>query len=108
MWHMDGWHKLMKFKLVVHGGVDGCSRYIVYMTCCDNNQSSTVLKCFLKGAEEVGVIPGCMRSDKGGENVLVCKFMYMFWDGDESSFKTGTSQCNQRMERAWKDARELC
>ena len=37
MWHIDGNHKLIRWRFVVHGGVDGYSRMIVYLNCVDNS-----------------------------------------------------------------------
>ena len=31
LWHIDGYHKLIKWKIVIHGGVDGYSRVPVYL-----------------------------------------------------------------------------
>ena len=33
VWHIDGHHKLIRWKLVTHGGIDGYSRLIVYLKC---------------------------------------------------------------------------
>ena len=30
LWHIDGHHKLIRWRFVVHGGIDGFSRTIVY------------------------------------------------------------------------------
>ncbi|KAI4892095.1 hypothetical protein NFI96_019152 [Prochilodus magdalenae] len=32
LWHIDGNHKLIQWQIVVHGGIDGFSRLIVYLT----------------------------------------------------------------------------
>jgi hypothetical protein len=37
LWHLDGNHKLIRWRLVVHGGVDGYSRLPVYLHCSNNN-----------------------------------------------------------------------
>ena len=65
MWHIDGNHKLIKYRFVIHGAIDGYSRMIMYLSCCDNNRASTVLSCFSKAVQENG-LPTHVRSDLGG------------------------------------------
>ena len=33
LWHIDGNHKLIRWKVVIHGGIDGHSRTIVFLKC---------------------------------------------------------------------------
>ena len=68
-WHVDGNHKLIRWRLVIHGGIDGFSRTIVYLHCANNNRAETVLTQFHKATSTYG-IPCKVRSDLGGENVL--------------------------------------
>ena len=46
LWHIDGNHKLIRWGFVVHGGIDGYSRKVVYLSCNTNNKASTVLDLF--------------------------------------------------------------
>ena len=39
--HIDGNHKLIRWKFVVHGGIDGFSRLCVFLACATNNRSCT-------------------------------------------------------------------
>jgi len=55
---------------VVHGAIDGFSRFIVYLCCNTNNTSDTVLQLFTKAVQSYG-LPDKIRCDKGGENVKV-------------------------------------
>lgn len=48
LWNIDGCHKLIRWRVVVHGGIDGYSRIPVYLHASDNNQASTVLRLFLE------------------------------------------------------------
>lgn len=102
LWHMDGNHKLIRWRLVIHGMIDGFSRTVIYLKCADNNRSSTVLDFFLDGISQFG-IPDCVRSDHGGENVGIWRYMILTHNGDFSSVVTGSSVHNERVERLWRD-----
>ena len=40
--HIDGHHKLINWRFVIHGGIDGFSRSIVYLKCSPNNYADIV------------------------------------------------------------------
>lgn len=63
-----------------------------------------MLAAFKRGVLDFG-LPSKVRSDKGGENVLVCAFMMAHPLRGENSnpFITGRSVHNQRIERLWRD-----
>ncbi|GBB95202.1 hypothetical protein RclHR1_24990002 [Rhizophagus clarus] len=63
LWHIDGNHKLIRWKFVIHAGIDGYSRMITYIHCSGNNKSQTVFQYFRKGTYEFG-IPSRIRADK--------------------------------------------
>lgn len=98
MWHIDTNHKLIRWKFVVAGGVDGFSRFIVFMKCVDNNKALTIFNCFIEAVRRYGQ-PLKVRSDQGMENIEVAR--YMLQNG--CSMITGTSTHNQRVERLWRD-----
>lgn len=106
LWHMDGCHKLIKYGFVVHTCIDGYSRYIVYTTCSDNNRANTVLTHFKKGSKELKTLPRRVRSDKGGENMNVCRLMFDIFGTDTDCFITGKSTGNQKVERVHRDGTE--
>jgi hypothetical protein len=71
---MDGQHKLINWKFVIHGAVDGKSRLIVFMLASDNNKSETVEDSFLQATQQWGW-PSRVRADYGGENLGVRTLM---------------------------------
>ena len=70
----DGHHKLIRWRLVTHGGIDGYTRLIVFLECSANNKAETVLRLFEKATKQYG-IPSRIRTDHGGENVLIALYM---------------------------------
>ena len=55
LWHVDGYHKLMRWHFVIHGGIDGFSRLITYLKVATNNLADTVLGAFLCATDEYGL-----------------------------------------------------
>jgi len=70
LWHIDGHHKLIRWRFVTHGGIDGYSRTIVYLQCSTNNEAFTVASLFTNAVSNHG-LPEQVRSDLGGENIEV-------------------------------------
>ena len=101
VWHMDGNHKLIRWKFVIHGAVDGYSRLVTFLTCSTNNKASTVLDSFVTVVHKHGV-PLKIRTDLGGENVDAWEYMINY-HGNESCVITGSSVHNERIERLWRD-----
>ena len=101
LWHIDGHHKLIKWRIVVHGGIDGYSRTIVYLRCSTNNLASTVMASYSDAVAKYGV-PNQVRSDLGGENTEVWRYM-VEQHHSESAVLVGSSTHNERIERLWRD-----
>ena len=54
LWHIDGLHCLIRWKIVIHGAIDGYSRRILYLKGSDNNRAETVFALFVKESWNVG------------------------------------------------------
>lgn len=102
LWHIDGHHSLIRWRFVIHAGVDGFSRMLVYLQCSTNNRAYTVFSAFKGAIEDYGV-PSRVRSDRGGENIMVCHYMVGVRGLDRGSHIAGSSVHNQRIERVWRD-----
>ena len=59
---------------MVHGGIDGFPRVIVYLYCNNNNCTSTFLSLF-RSAINVWGLPSRVHADDGGENIAVGELM---------------------------------
>ena len=98
--HIDGNHKLISWRMVFHGCVDGYSRTIIYLECLTNNRGSSVLSLFQEGVRNFG-LPSRVRSDRGTENMEVARFMLRMRGSHRRSIIVGRSVHNQRIERLW-------
>ena len=94
------------YRFVIHGGIDGYSRLVVYLQASNNNRANTVLKLF-QGAIEAYNIPSRVRSDKGLENIEVGRFMIQVRGSNRGSILTGSSVHNQRIERLWREVNRV-
>ena len=54
LWHIDGLHCLIRWKIVIHGAIDGYSRKILYLKGSDNNRAETIFALFCEGVMECG------------------------------------------------------
>ena len=93
---------MVRWRFVTHCGIDGYSRLVVFLKCSTNNRASTVLQSFLDAVSKYGV-PSRVRTDQGGENMLVAQFMLQNRGHGRGSIITGSSVHNQRIERLWRD-----
>ena len=100
--HIDGHHSLIRWGLVIHGGIDGFSRTIVFLGVSNNNRAETILSLFMTAVAHFH-LPSRVRSDKGLENVRVGAYILEQRGPNRGSFIAGRSTHNQRIERLWRD-----
>ncbi|CAB3985660.1 cytosolic Fe-s cluster assembly factor nubp1-b-like [Paramuricea clavata] len=48
LWHLDGHHSLIRWKLIIDRCINGFSRRIMFLKCSSNNLAETVLTLFLE------------------------------------------------------------
>ena len=93
---------MIRWRFVIHGGIDGYSRTIVYIACSCDNRSQTVFQLFLNSMSTYKC-PRRIRSDHGTENVDIARWMLHHFGPASKPCLTGLSVHNQRIERLWKD-----
>ena len=98
VWHIDGNHKLVRWRFVVHHGIDGFSRMVVFAHCSPNNRAETVYAQFREAVSRYGR-PQRIRTDHGGENVDIWRDMISAQGEEGKPVLVGKSVHNQRIER---------
>lgn len=91
VWLIDGNHQLIRWIFVIHGGIDGYSRLIVYLKCADNDRALTVLSLYTDAVHLHG-LPNRARSDLGGENVDIWCYMIEQHSSNEAVIMGSSTQ----------------
>jgi len=81
--------------VVFRGGIDGKSRKLMYLVASNNNKADTHLASFLNAVQQYGP-PFRTRTDKGGENNRIARFMLEHRGLNKGSRVCGKSVHNQR------------
>eukprot|EP01083_Nonionella_stella_P066647 175683_1 len=105
LWHLDTNHKLIDWRIIIFGCVDGYSRLPVILKANDNNKAETWLNYFVSAINKWGV-PERARGDYGMENIQVARLMEAIGADNgqcQKRFIYGRSVHNQRIERFWRD-----
>jgi hypothetical protein len=88
------------WNIVIRSCIDGKTRLVVYLDASGDNRAETNCASFLKAVAQYG-IPYRTRSDKGGENVLIARFMIEQRGVNRASHICGRSVHNQRCDRCY-------
>jgi len=108
VWHMDGYDKVKRYGIAIHGCIDGFSRYIVWLQVYTTNNNPYVIAGYYTDAvRREGGCPTRLRADMGTDNVVV-EQMQTFLRNDHSAFMYGRSVNNQRIEAWWGQLRRQC
>ena len=107
--HIDGWDKLKRYGLAVHGCIDCFSRRILWLEAGrSNNDPYQIAYYFCKLVLGLNGVPYLIRADRGTENcnVEMLQTLLRAANGDirgmtNSTFLYGKSTSNQRIECWW-------
>jgi len=67
LWHNDGLHKPIHWKIIIHACIDGYSRLITYLICTSNNFGTTVLDAFKNAVSKIWVSSKSSRRPWSGK-----------------------------------------
>lgn len=105
---MDGHDKLSFWGIQIYAAIDAFSRYITWCYVGISNRTQiSVLRQFLEVLQETKIQPRYIRSDKGGETVLVAAAHYLLLKEQyenlflQDCYLYSTSTSNQRIEAWW-------
>ena len=88
----------MRWRFVVHHGIDGFCRMVAFARCSPNDRAETIHAHFSKAVLRYGR-PQRIRTDHGGENVDIWHNMISTLGEEAKPVLVGKSIHNQRIER---------
>ena len=92
LWHIDGYNKLKPYGFSIHGGIDGCSRYVFWLKLATTNKNPDVISQFyLETIKEKQFVNCIVRCDKGTENVGVVALQQVLRRNHEDKFFSSQS-----------------
>ena len=94
IWRIDGSHKLVRWRFVIHHGIDCFSWLVVFAGCSPNNRAE-ISHLLFRGALPKYGRPMKIRTDHGGENSDICHDMIHAKGEESKPVLVG----NQRIER---------
>ncbi|XP_019622600.1 PREDICTED: uncharacterized protein LOC109468721 isoform X2 [Branchiostoma belcheri] len=116
--HCDTHHKLnghprrngrtaVCWGITIQGGVDGYSKTCTFLSATGSNTAAFMMRAFLRGCREYG-IPSRIRTDDGGENSEIGRFMVELRGHGHNAHLTGPSVRNVPIERFWGTMGDHC
>ena len=111
-WCIDAHCKKEEYGIEVYAAIDSYSRYIPWIyTGISARTAFSALRGYLDTVDHLQRVPRTVRSDRGGETVLVAAAQWLFRQQEEpevpfrQTYKYGTSKANQRIESWWNQLR---
>lgn len=108
IWSIDGYLKLEFYGIEVYAAIDAYSRYILWIYVGISARTAvSVLRQYLDAIESIGQYPRFVRSDHGGETVLLASAHHQLQQITDSDIQFhecylyGASTTNQRIEAWW-------
>ncbi|XP_035465165.1 uncharacterized protein LOC118285561 [Scophthalmus maximus] len=100
--HVNTNHELIRYGIVMFGGIAGFSRKILYLRAANNNRPSTALDFFQEAVDTHG-FPSRVRGDQSLKNAEIARHMLEVSGCGRGSFTPGSSDRDQRIDHLWRD-----
>ena len=108
IWSVDGYLKLAPYGIEIYAAIDAYSRYVIWIYVGISGRTAiSVLRQYLDTIQTLSQHPRFIRSDHGGETVLMASAHHQLQQIAEPDlqfqdcYMYGTSTTNQRIEAWW-------